>query len=241
MTEDLAGKAFVVIGSASGMGLATVRTLAQHGAQLAICDINESALEQVESELAREREARVIIQAVDVTDPEGLKRFLEMAKQRLGKIHGIANFAGTGGHKLGLESIWETHPEEFNFIMDLNVKGTFNVLGETLNRGIWRSLEVCKAPVFAASKHAAAGLIKSAALEVGQRGVRVNCVLPGAVDTPMYQQVLKSAGLSASASVTPIPRPGQPLEIANVTAFLLSDQSSFVSGAAWSVDGGANA
>ncbi|KAK9243201.1 oxidoreductase [Lipomyces tetrasporus] len=200
MTEDLAGKAFVVIGSASGMGLATVRTLAQRGAQLAICDINESALEQVESELAREREAMVIIQAVDVTDREGLKDFLEMAKQRLGKIHGIANFAGTGGHKLGLESIWETHPEEFKFIMDLNVKGTFNVLGETLKPGyleepgsvvhiasMFAVRGYKQGAVFAASKHAAVGLIKSAALEVGQRGVRVNCVLPGAVDTPMYQ------------------------------------------------------
>ena len=68
-----------------------------------------------------------------------------------------------------------------------------------------------------------------------------NCVSSGAVETPMFHQVRQNAGLSTSAASTPIPRPGQPQEVADVTAFLLSSQSGYVTGATWSVDGGANA
>jgi NAD(P)-dependent dehydrogenase (short-subunit alcohol dehydrogenase family) len=120
-----------------------------------------------------------------------VRAFLAEANKHFGQIHGIANFAGTGGRKLGVEPVWETTSNEFDFIVNLNVRGLFNILGESLRPGFLEDLESVvhvasmfgargykNGAVFAASKHAAVGMIKSAALETGERGVRVNCVLP---------------------------------------------------------------
>ena len=152
MASNLAGKVYLVAGAASGMGLSTARTLLSRGAQVAVCDINESALKTTLSELPQDQQDRAVPQLVDITDRASVSAFLDRTKSHFGHIDGIANFAGTGGHKLGVESVWETEPKEFDFIMDLNVK-----------------------------------------------------------------------------------------EVANVVAFLLSDEGTYVTGAAWTVDGGANA
>ncbi|KAL2857355.1 oxidoreductase [Aspergillus pseudoustus] len=254
MESGLADKVFIVTGGASGMGLATATTLARRGARLAIWDINRAGIEQVSKDLNLLRPGKVIPQAVDVTSRSAVKSALIEARQHFGAIHGIVNFAGTGGHELGVQPVWETTCEEFDFIVGLNIRGLFNILGEALAPGFLGKLQTIvhvtsmfsergykNGAVFAATKHAAVGMVKSAAIEAGERGIRVNCLLPGAIDTPMYHQVRDNAGLSNSAAITPIPRPGQPQEVANVAALLLSDESSYVTGATWNVDGGANA
>ncbi|KAJ5162744.1 oxidoreductase short chain dehydrogenase/reductase family superfamily [Penicillium coprophilum] len=250
----MATKVIVVTGSASGMGLATATRLASSGVHLALWDINSSKLEEIAKSFKSQYSGKILAQTVDVSDRSAVKAALIEAQNSIGAINGIANFAGTGGRQLGVEPIWETSPEEFDFIINLNIKGLFNLLGEALTPGFLGDLKSVvhissmfstrgyqNGAVFAASKHAALGMVKSAALEVGSRGIRVNCVLPGAIETPMFHEVIDNAGLSSSASNTPIPRPGQPEEVASVTKFLLGDQSSYVTGAAWNVDGGANA
>ncbi|PYH85814.1 oxidoreductase [Aspergillus uvarum CBS 121591] len=250
----MATRVIVVTGSASGMGLATATSLANSGHHLALWDINSSRLAEVAKSLQDQYSGNILAQTVDVSDRSAVKAALVEAQHHLGAIHGIANFAGTGGRQLGVESIWETSSEEYDFIVNLNIKGLFNILGEALTPGFLGELQSVvhvasmfstrgyqKGAVFAASKHAAVGMVKSAALEVGCRGIRVNCLLPGAIETPMFHQVRNNAGLSSSASNTPIPRPGQPREVADVATFLLSEQSSYVTGAVWNVDGGANA
>ncbi|KAJ9667871.1 hypothetical protein H2201_002057 [Coniosporium apollinis] len=92
--------------------------------------------------------------------------------------------------------------------------------------------------VFSASKHAAVRMVKSAAMEVGERNIRVNVVMPDAIDTPMTH-AMRGAGAPNPVPNYPIPRLGTPQENANVVAFLLSEESSFVTGATWAVDGGA--
>lgn len=189
--SDLADKVFLVTGSASGMGLATATTLARRGARLALCDINNASLDKVGKDLESQIPGKVIFQRVDVTDRKSVKTFLNHANQHFGKVHGIANFAGTGGHQLGVEPIWETTPDEFDFIVNLNIRGLFNILGESLNPGFLSELQSVvhvasmfgtrgyrNGAIFAASKHAAVGMVKSAALETGAKGVRVNCLLP---------------------------------------------------------------
>ncbi|KAK9311390.1 hypothetical protein V1524DRAFT_49946 [Lipomyces starkeyi] len=143
--------------------------------------------------------------------------------------------------------------QEYDFFLNLNVKGLFNMPTESLKPvflaphasfvhiGNMFSLQGYKnGAVFAASKHAVLGMVRSAAKETGDR-VRVNCVLPGVIDTPMYRAILAKVKDFTPAPTTLIPRPGSAQEVADVTVFLLSDESSFVTGAAWSVDGGANA
>ncbi|KAF6838247.1 short chain dehydrogenase reductase family superfamily [Colletotrichum plurivorum] len=228
------------------MGLATSMSLLEQGATVGMCDLNGEGLENFFRGLESELQSRLFIRAVDVTDRQAIRVFLEATKARFGKVDGVANFAGTGGHELGTESVWETSDEEFDYIMNLNVRGAFNVLAESLKPGLLShggsfvhvgsmfSLQgFIRGAVFAASKHASLGMVRSAAKEVGDRA-RVNCVLPGAIDTPMHRANLER--------VHDFPAPtlvGTAQEVADVTVFLLSDQSTFVNGAAWSVDGGA--
>ncbi|EON66102.1 hypothetical protein W97_05345 [Coniosporium apollinis CBS 100218] len=234
------------------MGLATAKTLLSRGAMVALCDLNQDSLEQVVDELDADCRKRSFARRVDLNDRAALKAFLEDSKAHFGKLDGIANFAGTAGRHLGTEAVWETSDDEFDFIMKVNVTGMFYVLSEALKPGfmslggsivqigsIFSMQGFNKGAVYATSKHAALGMVRSAAKEAGGR-VRVNCVLPGAVDTPMHRANLARVPDFPAIS-TPIPRAGEAQEVANVTVFLLSDESSFVTGAAWSVDGGANA
>lgn len=187
----MATKVIIVTGSASGMGFATARSLACNGVHLALWDINGSKLEEIAKCFKDQYSGNILAQNVDVSDRSAVKDALIEAQHHLGAVNAIANFAGTGGRQLGVESIWETSPEEFEFITNLNIRGLFNILGEALTPGFLGELQSVvhvasmfstrgykKGAVFAASKHAAVGMVKSAALEVASRGIRVNCVLP---------------------------------------------------------------
>lgn len=191
MASSFSGRVFVVTGSASGMGLATAKTLLERDASLGLCDVNGASLEELYNSLSEQQQSRVIVQAVDIADRGAVKSFLEATKSKFGKLDGVANVAGTGGHKLGFESIWETEDKEFEYIVDVNIKGLFNVLAEALKPGVLEEpgsvvhissmFSMCgypKGAVFSASKHAAVGMVKSAAIEVGERNIRVNVVMP---------------------------------------------------------------
>ncbi|KAJ5105980.1 oxidoreductase short chain dehydrogenase/reductase family superfamily [Penicillium alfredii] len=128
----MARKVIVVTGSASGMGFATATALANSGVHLALWDINGSKLEEIAKSLKDQYSGNTLAQTVDVSDRAAVNAALIEAQHRLGAINAIANFAGTGGHQLGVESIWETGPEEFEFITNLNIRGLFSILGEAL-------------------------------------------------------------------------------------------------------------
>uniref|UniRef100_A0A060TAN5 ARAD1B01848p n=1 Tax=Blastobotrys adeninivorans TaxID=409370 RepID=A0A060TAN5_BLAAD len=247
-------RVYSIIGGASGMGLATAQTLLKSGHQIAVGDINQKSLDAFVQSLSADEKDRVLAAVVNVTDKDAVKDFLGKSRQKYGKLDGVANFAGVPGHELGTEGVWETTPEEYNHIMDCNVRGPYNVLNESLKPGFLEkgasvvhvgsmfSLQGFKnGAVFAASKHAALGMVKSAAKEVGQRDIRVNCVLPGVIDTPMHRANLERVKDFTPTATTPIPRDGTAQEVANAVIFLLSPESSFVTGTALSVDGGANA
>lgn len=190
MTSSFADRVIVVAGSASGMGLATSKTLISKGAKVAMCDLNGKSLKSFRNDLDPEIQRRVLVKSVDVISRQGVKSFLAETMAHFGKIDGVANFAGTGGHELGTQSIWETSDEEFQFIVDLNIKGAFNFLAESLKPGVltdggsfvhvgsmFSTQGFLRGAVFAGSKHASLGMVRSAAKEVGGRA-RVNCVLP---------------------------------------------------------------
>lgn len=191
MANVFSNKVYVVTGAASGMGLATAKLLLERGASLGVCDINKAALEQYVDGLSDDLKKRLFAEPVSVIDETTLIGFLEKTKQNFGKLNGIANFAGTGGHALGKQLIWETDKQEYDFIMDLNVRALYYILKEALQPGfleeggsivhitsMYAERGFQNGAVFTASKHAANGMVKSAAMEVAHRKIRVNTVMP---------------------------------------------------------------
>ncbi|GJC81071.1 levodione reductase [Colletotrichum liriopes] len=181
MASSFSDRVIIVIGSASGMGLATANTLLAEGAKVGMSDIDGITLDKAVKELDTEQQSRIFFKTSDVNNRQS---------GHFGKIDGVANFAGCGGHQLGTESVWETSDEEFDFITSLNIRGAFHGLAETLKPGflfhggsfvhigsMYALQGFYKGAVFAASKHASLGMVRSAAKEVGDRA-RVNCVLP---------------------------------------------------------------
>lgn len=191
MASSFAGKVFVITGGGSGIGLATASTLLARGALLALCDVNEEGLSKFIGELDENQRSRVITDPVDITKRSAVQSFLSKTKKHFGKIDGVANIAGTAGHNLGHEEIWEVDDKEFDFVMGINVRGIFNVLSEALKPGLlegpgsivhiasmYAERGFAKGSVYSTSKHAGIGMAKSAAIEAGKRGIRVNVVMP---------------------------------------------------------------
>jgi NAD(P)-dependent dehydrogenase (short-subunit alcohol dehydrogenase family) len=191
MATSLASKVFCVTGAGSGIGLATAKALLSLGASVSITDIMEKPLDDFYKHLSASDQKRIYKRALDVADREQVRLFLDATKSHFGHVNGIVNSAGTPGRLIGTHGIWELPTEEFDLVMNANLRGTFNFLAEGLqpafldvdgsivNVGSTASQRGIKnGSLYSASKHAVVGLTKSAAQEVGARGIRVNVVLP---------------------------------------------------------------
>jgi NAD(P)-dependent dehydrogenase (short-subunit alcohol dehydrogenase family) len=251
----LAGRSIIVTGAAGAIGGATARVLAREGARLLLVDVNGEGLAAREREL-RAAGAEVDSRVADVARSVDVKGFIDAAVARFGRLDGLFNNAGVEGH---IAPTWEYDEEEFDRVTRVNVNGVFlgmrhalplmiaqgsGAIVNTASIGSERGL--AGACTYNASKHAVVGLTRTAAAEAGPKGVRVNCVMPGVIDTPLLESVLGplfggdiALGKQTLGRIAPLERIGQPAEIGEVVAFLLSDAASFVTGAAWSIDGGA--
>ncbi len=255
MSGSMQGKIVIVTGAAGSIGHATALTLAAAGADLMLVDINGEGL-AARRGAVEAAGGRVETFTGDCSRSADVAGYVADTLKAFGRIDGLFNNAGTEG-KLGPTHEYEE--EEFDRIIRINLKSMFlglrHVLpvlvgqgrGAVVNTGsIASERGLAGACAYNASKHGVIGLTRTAASEVGVHGVRVNAVMPGVIDTPLLEAMLKmmfngdvAAGKRTLGRIATQDRIGQPAEVGEIATFLLSDKASYVNGAAWAVDGGA--
>ncbi len=245
MNLDLEGKVALITGGASGLGAETARVLAREGARIFLADRNAAALEGVVEEI-RGLGVDAHGEALDVCDYEACERIAEAAHTALGGIDVLVASAGVGFDEFFLH----TKPEQWTPMLEVNLRGVLNinhVVGKRMaeqRRGAIVNIasEAGKVgekrmTVYAASKGGVMSFSKAFAAEMGRYGVRVNSVCPGVTNTPMTAGYTDEQRERA-ARLYPMGRLGEPVDTAAMIAFLASDQASWVTGQAISVNGG---
>jgi NAD(P)-dependent dehydrogenase (short-subunit alcohol dehydrogenase family) len=249
MAGILQGKVVLVTGGGSGIGRATSILLAKQGAKVMIADyVPEGAERTVKMIKEAGGEANCI--AADVSVTRQVEMMVDKTVETYGRLDGAFNNAGIEGKMVDIAE----YPEDvFDRIMAINLKGVWlcmkyeipqmvkNGGGAIVNTASGAGLVgVAQLSAYNASKHGVVGLTKTAALEFAQKNIRVNCVCPGLINTPMVARMVDSGGMNEQEflAAEPVGRMGRPEEIGEGVAWLLSEAASFVTGHAMSIDGG---
>jgi NAD(P)-dependent dehydrogenase (short-subunit alcohol dehydrogenase family) len=251
MTDLLVDKTILITGASAGIGEHSARLFAREGARLLLTARRLPELERV-ADTIREDGGDVIVAQADTTVPDDLQRAIDAAVSRWGGIDGALNNAGRsqGGGRLA-----EVHDDVFDAVVDVNFKGVWAAMraelramtapgangGSIVNvSSIGGTFGAPEQSVYGATKAAVIAMSRAAAAEYGREGVRVNAIAPGATMTDMmtgWEQRVPGI-IEHLGSLSALGRVGQPTEIAEAAAWLLSDRSSYVSGMTLGVDGG---
>ncbi|MFD1414328.1 SDR family NAD(P)-dependent oxidoreductase [Oceanobacillus jeddahense] len=250
-------KVVLITGGAGGIGQAAAKLFLNEGAKVVLVDINESSLAKAKESLTDSPENVGIIQA-DVTNEVDVKNYVQETVKQFGRIDIFFNNAGINGP---VAEITDLDKDTFEQVMSINVTGVFlglkHVLKQMKEQGHGRVINTASNAAYIgsagmvgyiASKHAVAGITKTAALETAPLGIRVNAVAPAAIDTQMLKDIQNNltpgepekSGEALKQGI-PIGRFGAPDEVAQIVRFLASDEASFVHGALYNVDGGMQA
>ena len=249
MAGALENKVVLVTGGGSGIGRATSLLIAKQGAKVMIADyVPDSALKTVT--MIKDAGGTADCIAADVSIREQVEAIVAKTMETYGRIDGAFNNAGIEGKMVDTVE----YPEDvFDRIMAINLKGVWLCMkyeisqmlksggGAIVNTASGAGLVgVPMLSAYNASKHGVVGLTKTAALEYAQKNIRVNCVCPGLIDTPMVRRMVDSGGMNEQEFVAaePVRRMGKPEEIGHGVVWLLSDAASFVTGHSMSIDGG---
>lgn len=246
---SLADRVIMVTGGASGIGEATSRLCAARGASVVIADLDEEQAQGLVRAIHDDGGSAAFIRT-DVTQETDVQALVEFAVSTFGGLHGAFNNAGVTTSPPA--PLTELRLEQWQQCLDVNMTGVFlcmkHQLRHMLDHGGGAILNtsstsgIVGAPMtaaYTATKHGVIGVTRAAAVEFSGRGIRVNALLPGATETPMLKDALATHPTlrETTEAARPIGRIGQPQEIAEAAAWLLSDAASYVTGSCFVVDG----
>jgi NAD(P)-dependent dehydrogenase (short-subunit alcohol dehydrogenase family) len=244
------GRVALVTGAASGLGLATAQAFAGSGASVVLADWNEDAARSAADELASKGH-KVLAVRCDVADDAQVEAMVEQTVAKFGRLDAAYNNAGIQNI---LAETADSTREDYDRVMGINLRGVWSCMKFELRQmrkqgsgaivncsSLGGLVGGAERGIYHAAKHGVLGFTKSSALEYAARGIRINAVCPGLIETPMAAQMRaggQTEALEGMLKVVPMGRYGRADEIADTVLWLCSDASSFVTGQSISVDGG---
>ena len=249
MQPLLEQKIALITGAASGIGRATALVFAREGATPVLADVDEDGGQET-ARMVREKGGKTRFVRADVSQAEAVAQVVDEVVAQYGRLDCAFNNAGVAGALTRTADVTE---EDFDRLTAVNFKGVWLCLKyeirQMLTQGGGVIVNTASAaglvgtshmPVYGATKHAVIGLTKSAAVEYGRKGIRINAVCPSVIETPMVSDVFEQLPKFKENTIrlNPSKRLGRAEEVAEAVAWLCSDKASFVNGAILSVDGG---
>lgn len=246
---DFSGRAVIVTGAASGIGLACARAFAEAGADVVMADINDAKNRDAADMIMIDTKARCIPHACNVASEDDCEGLVGRALDEFGRIDVLVNNAGI----VSPGTILDLSPAEWDRVIDVNLRSYFvltqiagkamverKIRGSVVNMSSLNAeLAIANQIAYVSSKGGVKQLTKAAALGLAPYGVRVNAIGPGSIMTDLLKSVMADeAGRKRILSRTPLGRVGDPSEVASIAVFLASDMASYITGETIIVDGG---
>ncbi len=246
---EFEGKVAIITGGTSGIGTSTAEAFAKEGAKVVVAGRREDKGNEVVEGIGKNGGEAIFVQT-DVLKADDIKNMVAKTIDAFGRLDFAVNNAGVEQY---FKPLAEQTEEVYNLVMDTNVKGVWMSIREEIpamletgggaivnTSSIAGVVGLANGPIYSASKHAVIGLTKSIALDFAKQNIRVNVVLPAAIETPMIDRFTRGQeeAYRYFESLHPIGRVGKPKEIADACVWLCSEKSSFVTGSSIRVDGG---